>query len=145
MNKGREGELLLQKIMEQKGYKVEDVSGNPQYYDKDIDFVITSPTSGEVKTFEVKFDTRIYKTNNLYLEIKNVNSKQWNGEGWWKHCKADYLAYGDTHSRTFYVFPLLELRKRVDKLRKEVASCKDESKGYLVNLRDVQDIYKVLF
>ena len=61
--------------MREKGYEVIDVSNNPDYYHKDIDFIIKSPFSGEVKSFEVKFDTRINQTNNLYLEIENVNSK----------------------------------------------------------------------
>jgi hypothetical protein len=32
--------------MKDRGYAVEDVSGNQEYWDKDIDFIITSSTSG---------------------------------------------------------------------------------------------------
>lgn len=142
MNDGRYGELLFQQIMENKGYKVEDVTEDPQYQDKDIDFIVTSPTSGEVKTFEVKWDYKINRTNNLFLEVANSHSTR--GIGWWEFCKADYLAYGDAHSRIFYIFSLLELRERVNTLRKEYTNCRDESIGQLVNLRDVQDIYKIL-
>jgi hypothetical protein len=58
-----------------RNYTVEDVSNNENYWDKDIDFILTSPTTGLTKTFEVKWDTRINRTNNLYLELTNVNSK----------------------------------------------------------------------
>lgn len=46
MNNGKYGEQLFAQIMENGGYKVNDVSGNPEYWSKDIDFLITSPTTG---------------------------------------------------------------------------------------------------
>lgn len=73
-NSGRQGELVFARRMREVGFGVEDVSGNPEYYDKDIDFIITSP-SGATRTFEVKWDSRINQTNNLYLELTNVHSK----------------------------------------------------------------------
>ena len=60
--------------MESRNYKVEDVSGNEEYWNKDIDFIITSSTTGTIKTFEVKWDSKINKTGNLYLEIANIHS-----------------------------------------------------------------------
>jgi hypothetical protein len=94
--------------MREKGYIVYDASLDPHYWDKDIDFVITSPTSGLTKGFEVKWDTKINKTRNLYLELTNVHSK--GGRGWFEFCEADYIAYGDAIAQTFYVIPLLELK-----------------------------------
>ena len=143
-NIGKQGERIFQEIMEGRGYEVVDVSNNPDYFDKDIDFIITSPTSGLTKTFEVKFDSRINRTGNLYLELTNINSKQWSGEGWWPHCQADYLVYGDAASRTFYVIPLLELRDRADALPFRSARCGYESTGQLVSLKDIADITQIL-
>lgn len=77
MNIGKEGELLFQEIMRNKGYIVEDVSGDPQYWKEDIDCFCTSPVTGLTKSFEIKYDSRINKTNNLYLELTNIYSKQW--------------------------------------------------------------------
>lgn len=65
-------------------YLVNDVSSNPSYWDKDIDFIITSPTTQLTKTFEVKWDSRINSTGNLYLELTNVHSK--GGRGWFDFC-----------------------------------------------------------
>jgi hypothetical protein len=107
--------------MKNRNYIVKDVSGNPDYWSKDIDFIITSSTTGLTKTFEVKYDSRIHKTGNLYLELSNIHSKQWNGEGWWKHCEADYIAYGDSVRRKFYIIPLLELKERVEQSPKTYA------------------------
>jgi hypothetical protein len=64
-----------------RNYEVVDVSNNPDYWYKDIDFILTSPTSGLTKTFEVKWDSRINRTGNLFLEISSINSK--GGKGWW--------------------------------------------------------------
>lgn len=46
-NNGKEGERLFKEIMESRGYNdISDVSGDSNYWDKDIDFIITSPTTG---------------------------------------------------------------------------------------------------
>lgn len=79
--------------MQNLNYEVNDVSNNPDYWYKDIDFIVTSPTSGLTKAFECKWDSRINQTGNLYLELTNVHSK--GGRGWFDFCEADYLAYGD--------------------------------------------------
>lgn len=142
MNNGRQGEELFKQIMESRGYAVEDVSGNPEYWDKDIDFIITSSTSGLTKTFEVKWDSRINKTGNLYLEIANIHSK--GGKGWYEFCEADYLAYGDAANGTFYIIPLLELRERVKKLPKNQVNCGFDSIGLLVSLKDISGITETL-
>jgi hypothetical protein len=42
--------------MENRGYTIKDVSNNPDYWSDDIDFLITSPTSGLTKSIEVKWD-----------------------------------------------------------------------------------------
>lgn len=70
--------------MESGNYSVVDVSSNSDYWDKDIDFIVTSPTTGAVKSFEVKWDSRINSTGNLYLELSNVHSK--GGKGWYTFC-----------------------------------------------------------
>lgn len=142
-NSGKYGEQLFKQIVESGSYLVKDVSGDPDYWRKDIDFIVTSAT-GAVRTYEVKWDSRINSTNNLYLELTNVNSKQWGGEGWWLHCKADYLAYGDAAAEIFYIIPLVELRQRVKQISCRRTSCGNDSTGLLLSLKDIADIVKVL-
>ena len=107
-NNGKQGERIFKEMMEARGYEVESVTNNPDFFYKDIDFFVTSPFTGAVKSFEVKWDTRINFTNNLYLEMLNIYSK--GGKGWFKFCEADYLAYGDSHTETFYIIPMEQLR-----------------------------------
>jgi hypothetical protein len=105
--------------MQNRSYTVEDVTDNPSYWSKDIDFIVTSPTSGLTKTFEVKWDERINETNNLYLEVASAFGE--GGFGWFEYCKADYLAYGDAITNTFYIIPLPELREKLKSLPKRYA------------------------
>ena len=140
-NSGRQGEVLFSRRMSDAGYIVEDVSKNSEYWYKDIDFIITSP-SGNTRTFEVKWDTRINQTGNLYLETANKNSK--GGCGWFSFCQADFLAYGDAKSKVFYIIPMAELRARAKQLPDRQASCGADSIGQLVNLRDIADITKTI-
>ena len=142
MSVGRQGEQLFAQTMENRGYTVIDVSDNPDYWDKDIDFIITSHATGQTKTFEVKFDTKIHKTGNLYLETFNIHSQ--NCRGWWKFCKADYVAYGDAANQIFYVFPLLDLRARVVQLELRQVSCGSDSEGLLLPLAAVSDLYQIV-
>lgn len=126
-NNGKQGERLFREVMEARGYVVEDVSGNPDYWYKDIDFIITSPTTGARKTFEVKWDARINSTGNLYLERTNIRSK--GGAGWFEFCEADFLAYGDAVSGQFYMIPMDELRKAAKELPYRSARCGYDSTG----------------
>ena len=142
MCKGKQGERLFQQIMESRNYAVQDVSGDPDYWYKDIDFIVTSPTSNLTKTFEVKYDSKIHSTGNLYLELTNIHSR--GGKGWFEFCEADYLVYGDAINNIFYVIPVQELREKVKMLPSRTARCGYDSTGLLVSLKDIADITQVL-
>lgn len=141
-NTGKKGEQAFAAIMNEMGFGVENVSNNPDYFSKDIDFIITNKL-GTTKTVEVKYDNRISKTGNLYLETFNINSEQWGCDGWWLHCEADYLAYGDANKGFFYMFHLGDLKDRVRKIGGRRASCPGDSEGLLVALDDVKDLYMI--
>lgn len=145
-NNGKQGERLFSEAMAARGYDVVDVSGNPEYWYKDIDFIITSPTSGQTKTFEVKWDTRINRTGNLYLERTSSFTKQpgIQGLGWFEWCQADFLAYGDAVSGQFYIIPMEKLRQAAENLPYRSAQCGSDSTGQLVALKDIEDITYLL-
>lgn len=138
MNNGRAGELLFSQIMSSRNYEVQDVSNNPAYWYKDIDFIITSPTSGKTCTFEVKWDSRISATGNLYLELTSAHSK--GGQGWYNFCQADFLVYGDAVNQVFYIIPFAALKERVAQLPNRFARCGNDSTGKLVSLLDIADL-----
>lgn len=139
---GKLGERIFRQKMIEKGYSVQDVSRNPDYWYRDIDFLITSPYTGAIKSFEVKYDSRINRTGNMFLELESINSK--GGKGWFEFTEADFIAYGDSESRTFYIIPLLELKERIKALPQRIAHCGYESTGLLVSLGDIQDLIKII-
>lgn len=49
-------------------HKVDDKTNDKNYWGKDIDFIVTNPRTGETRTIEVKTDTRLYETGNLYAQ-----------------------------------------------------------------------------
>ena len=138
--KGNKGEALFKQLMDNGNNIIVDVSDNPDYFDKDIDFIITNKLSGNTRTFEVKADYNINRTGNLYLEYSNVNSTQWNGEGWYLHCKADYVAYGDAIGKCFYIVPFDQLKERADQVKVRWAKCGNDSEGQLISLDEIRDI-----
>ena len=142
MTNGKQGEALFAQIMTERGYSVKDVSGCSDYWYKDIDFIITSPTTQQVKSFEVKWDSRIHQTGNLYLELTNIHSA--GGRGWFQFCEADFLAYGDACAQVFYIIPLDKLREKVAAKPQRHANCGTDSIGILINLRDITDILYIL-
>ena len=138
MTIGKEGENSLANILRAQGIDVRDVSGEKEYWAQDIDFIISNGV--KQKTVEVKNDTRIHKTGNMYIETANPRSA--GGHGWFLFCQADYLAYGDAINHCFYFFRLTELREYVEANRgwlKEVSTF-DGSRGFLVGLKDVEDL-----
>jgi hypothetical protein len=104
--------------------------------------VITSATSGNTKTFEVKWDSMISKTGNLYLELESISSK--GGKGWFNFCEADYIAYGDASAKVFYIIPLEALREKAKQLPTRRASCGADSTGLLISLRDIAEIISTI-
>ena len=142
MSAGRYGEILFKERMQELSYQLQDVSDNPAYWYKDIDFIATSPTTGAVKTFEVKWDSRINSTGNLYLELTNVNSK--GGCGWFNFCQADFLAYGDAAARCFYVIPFADLKERVKGLCLKSSRCGADSTGLLLPISAIEDLIQIL-
>lgn len=140
-NIGNLGEQVFSYKMREAGYTIQNVSADPSYWDVDTDFIVTSP-SGNTRTFEVKYDTRISQTGNLYLELFNIHSK--GGLGWFQFCQADFLAYGDATSKVFYIIPMEKLRERAQKLPQRMTNCGTDSIGQLINLRDITDITKTI-
>lgn len=77
------GETEAIELFTKNGYDVKDVSNNSGYYDKDIDLIVTNPY-GITKRIEVKADSRIADTGNLFIEYLNPRSK--GGAGWYRFC-----------------------------------------------------------
>lgn len=141
MNEGRRGEILFKERMEQKGYKVKDLTDNPEYWVKDIDFVCESPTTRLTKSFEVKYDTKINKTGNLFIEV--INPRSMGNRGWYCFCEADCLSYIDAATSRIYIIEMKDLKEVMKKKHNfRYIITMDGSEGYLVPLTAID--YKEL-
>lgn len=87
-NIGKAGEQAFAHKLRGSKYLVEDLTGNPAYFSKDIDFLVINPETGNRRTYEVKSDSRISQTGNLFIETWNQHSLE--QKGWYKFCEADY-------------------------------------------------------
>ena len=93
----REGEYLASRYLQAQGYAVEDVSLTPKYWKKDVD-LIARKDNHELK-IEVKWDSRIHHTGNMFIETET--DVDLNKAGWFKFCEADYIFYGDEKRSLF--------------------------------------------
>lgn len=129
------GESLLKQKLEAASYVVTDVSRSPEYWEKDIDFLVFNPRTVNLATVEVKWDTKISSTNNLYCEYRNINSN--GGKGWLAFSQADFIAYGDAAAQVFHFFSLNELKQYISNNQVKKTSCGSDSEGFLVPLAAV--------
>lgn len=137
------GETEAKELFAKCGYVVKDVSSNSNYFDKDIDLIVTN-TTGITKTIEVKADNRIADTGNLFIEYLNPRSK--GGLGWFRFCQADLLYYADMTNKLFYVFDYKALKAFVEEHKSELKtiSTYDRSVGFALPIAAVEHIAKVV-
>ena len=100
------GEIRAYDYLTSQGWTIEDLTSCPQYFDKDIDFLLQK--DDEEHTIEVKWDSRIAETGNMFIETVTDLDKC--KAGWFEFCQAEYIFYGDSHNELFYVFKTDDLR-----------------------------------
>lgn len=142
------GELRAYNYLQDNGWSVEDVTKNEQYFDKDIDLVAHRGT--ERLTVEVKWDSRIASTGNMFIET--VTDLDKSKAGWFMFCQADYIYYGDSTNQLFYVFKTADLREFVATHTTEERKAGDYnyrgllkkvSQGMLVPIKEFSQYYDV--
>ena len=85
------------------------VTQDSNYWYKDIDILATK--DGITKSYEVKWDSRLATTGNIFIEtISNISTDR---KGWLYYCEADFLLYGDAAANTFYIIPMLQLKEHL--------------------------------
>ena len=134
MTNWKKGEQLVINFLTSNGYEVEDVSCDSQYWDIDTDIIATNSATGGRATIEIKYDGRINKTGNLYIETFNPRSK--GKKGFFYFTKADFLYYIDAITDKCYILKLSVLRdyiKKNDSFLK-IGGTSDGSKGFLLPL-----------
>jgi hypothetical protein len=134
------GEWELKATLRNHNYSVKDVSDNPDYWYKDIDLIATNNETGNVSKIEVKWDSRIAATGNLFIEFANPRSK--GGKGWFEFCEADLLAYGDSRKKVFYMIKVPELKEFVARNKNVLglARTRDGSQGFILPKKYIEHL-----
>lgn len=97
---GKKAESKVAYILEQNGFSVTDVSDDKDYQKQDIDFIIEK--DGQEWTFEVKSDSKIASTGNIYFE-KGFDRVSGYRQGWLGYCEADWIGYYCATNDTVYI------------------------------------------
>lgn len=142
------GELQAYNYLQANGWDVEDVTQDKYYWDKDIDLIALNGL--QRLTIEVKWDSRISQTGNMFIET--ITDLDKNRSGWFMFCEADLIFYGDSVNHLFYVFTTKNLREfvssRIMQERKAAdytlkGTIKKVSQGMLVPIKEFSQNYDV--
>lgn len=142
------GELRVYNYLQDNGWNVQDVTHEESYFDKDIDLIARKENL--CLTIEVKWDSRICQTGNMFIET--ITDLDRSKAGWFLFCQAEYIYYGDSVNQLFYVFKTDDLRNYVSTHLTENRRAADYnsrgvlkkvSQGMLVPIKDFSQCYDV--
>lgn len=140
--KPNKGEQLVKHYLEKEGYCVIDVSKNSHYWSQDIDFIVIKGLA--TISIEVKYDSWIHSTRNLFIEL--LSDVHQNKCGWIDYCKADYLYYVDSVDSTCYVISLKDVRDYLANYPYKIKYHNEKrkvSQGALLNIDVMSLLYEV--
>lgn len=100
------GEMLAKQCLLAGGYTVIDRRDSPYYWAQDID--MTAYKDNFSADIEVKWDTKIHNSGNLFFELLTNIDK--NELGWASYTTSDYIWYGDAQELIFYSFRAEDMR-----------------------------------
>ena len=145
-----QGEMAAHDYLVSQGWKVKDLTQCEAFFSKDIDFLIIR--GQEQHYIEVKWDNWIHQTGNMFIET--TTDLDFNKDGWFKFCRAEFIFYGDARQKLFYVYRLDDLKAYIqevyDSLQARKAAdynsrgqLRKVSQGLLVSIDDFRQKYPV--
>lgn len=120
---GDEGEQIVSKLLEDKGYTVENVADKTEWRKVDVD-LLAYKNNRLVKKVEVKTEKAGIVTGNFFVETKS-NGKQ----GWIFYTEADYL-YVVIPNKKVYVIYVDEFREWFKNIMRDCKIKKAPTVGY---------------
>lgn len=135
---GKKGETAVKNTLTARKWNVEDVSKQTEYQQKDIDLIVWQ-TENDSRTIEIKYDSRIADTGNMFVEY--CSNSRTERAGWLSYCKAEYIFYVDARNNLSYCFLLEDLKDyiEINKNKLRQGTTRDGYKevyGYLVSIND---------
>ena len=100
------------------GTEIIDVSENPEYYDRGD--ILIRMSSGKEVFVDVKDDTCVGRTGNVFVEECAVYESGYVGEGW-IHSDYDFIAICSRDTCTIYIIDFAKLKRLYRQLGKPIA------------------------
>lgn len=130
-------------FLEKTGKKCRDVSDDPDFQKDDIDFIVEGRSGNEL-SFEVKNDSKIYRTGNIFYEyISNVD---YGTVGCFEKTKADFIVICSEQESKFYIIASEVLKEYVRNNKNSLRYISrvegSNSAGYLIPKRNVAEYLK---
>ena len=138
---GNIGEAAIASYLTSRNWQVTDTTKNESFFALDIDFIANK--GAESRTIEVKTDTAIARTGNLFLEISQDEGSS--RKGWALTSEAQYLFYYDLQNKICYCFFMEDMRKATQNSAYRKARCFDNHftrVGVLLPLKEALTKYE---
>lgn len=142
---GKRGEKLFKEFLEKSGKQCKDVSDDPKYQKDDIDFIVEGKSGNEL-SFEVKNDSKIAYTGNIFYE--SISNVDYGTVGCFEKTKADFIVICSEPENKFYLIRSNILKDYVRDNRSSLRYISrvegSNSAGYLVPKAKVAEHLKVV-
>ena len=142
---GKRGEKLFKEFLEKSGKQCKDVSDDPKYQKDDIDFIVEGKSGNEL-SFEVKNDSKIAYTGNIFYE--SISNVDYGTVGCFEKTKADFIVICSEPENKFYLIRSNILKDYVRDNRSSLRYISrvegSNSAGYLVPKAKVAEYLKVV-
>ena len=97
----------------------------------------------------MKWDSIISNNGNFFIEL--VTDVEKDKPGWFNYTEADFIFYGDSKNKLFYVFRTDDMRKYLDSIDYQTRTSKENrydgsekiSKGAIIPIEDYRKEYQI--
>lgn len=140
---GKRGEQIFSRFLDKLNLPYRDVSDFPDYQKQDVDFIVRFGQD-DVK-FEVKNDTRIASTRNIFFET--MSNVDYATDGCFNKTKADVMVIVSESERRLYMISSDSLKRFVEENKNSLRFISrvpgSNSCGYLVPVKRLGDNLKI--
>ena len=140
---GKRGEQIFSRFLDKLNLPYRDVSDLPEYQKQDVDFIVGFGQD-DVK-FEVKNDTRIASTRNIFFET--MSNVDYATDGCFNKTKADVMVIVSESERRLYMISSDSLKRFVEENKNGLRFISrvpgSNSCGYLVPIARLGERLKI--
>ena len=142
---GKRGEKVFERYLKSVNLEYRDVSNIREYQEQDVDFIVSFKNPQVDLKFEVKNDTRIATTGNIFFET--MSNVDYSTNGCFNKTKSDVMVIVSESERRLYMISSRSLKRFVDENKDSLRFISrvpgSNSCGYLVPVKRLGDNLKI--